>query len=264
MTDALRLPPDLPPNLPDDQLPRVLGEALTGLYTGEPRLPVRAGGRTAGLAALHAWTGEGYAGRNFLSGNVSRLSMYLRHGMLGLREVAAHARAVMRGRERDEFLRQLTWAEFYRLVLRQEGARVLGNLEDPKYPARWTDTLPDDVREARTGLPCADAWVTHLIRDGWLHNHERLWFAAYLVHWRGVDWRAGYALFREHLLDGDIANNALSWQWVASTFSNKPYFMNQENIDRFSGGQWCRTCRAACPFRASYGELETQLFGTQP
>ncbi len=117
------------------------------------------------------------------------------------------------------------------------------------------------MRRAETGLPCADAWVTHLVMDGWLHNHERLWFAAYLVHWRGVDWRAGYAFFREHLLDGDIANNALSWQWVASTFSNKPYFMNQENIEKYSAGLWCRTCRVHCPFRADYATLETRLFG---
>ncbi|GGJ88377.1 FAD-binding domain-containing protein [Deinococcus aquiradiocola] len=251
----------LPADLPDDRLPDVLGKALAGLYTGPARLPARPGGRTEALAALHAWTGAGYANRNFLHGNVSRLSMYLRHGMLGLREVAAHARSVMRGRERDEFLRQLAWAEFYRLVLRQEGARVLGNLEDPKYPARWTPDLPDDVRTGATGLPCVDAWLRHLMRDGWMHNHERLWFAAYLVHWRGVHWRAGYALFREHLLDGDIANNALSWQWVASTFSNKPYFMNRDNIDRYSSGRWCGTCTAECPFRAPYETLEGQLFG---
>ncbi|MDR6220542.1 FAD-binding domain-containing protein [Deinococcus soli (ex Cha et al. 2016)] len=257
-------PADVPLDLPDAQLPGVLGAALAGLYTGEPRLPARPGGRAAGLAALHAWTGAGYRERNHLSGNVSRLSMYLRHGMLGIREVAAHARHVLRGRERDEFLRQLTWGEFFRLVLRQEGARVLDNLEEPKYPARWTAALPDDIRTARTDLPCVDAWVTHLTRDGWLHNHERLWFAAYLIHWRGVHWRAGYAFFREHLLDGDIASNALSWQWVASTFSGKPYFMNQENVERFSGGRWCRTCTANCPFRGSYEELEARLFSGRP
>ncbi|WP_161884010.1 hypothetical protein [Deinococcus alpinitundrae] len=142
MSDAQQIPADLP----DEQLPARLGAALAGLYTGEPRLPTRTGGRTAGLAALHAWTGTGYTNRNFLTGNVSRLSMYLRHGMLGLREVAAHAQTVLRGRERDEFLRQLTWAEFYRLVLRQEGARARGWLTG--YPRRGLSFVSNRTQAA--------------------------------------------------------------------------------------------------------------------
>jgi deoxyribodipyrimidine photo-lyase len=40
-----------------------------------------------------------------------------------------------------------------------------------------------------------------------------------------------------HLLDGDLASNALSWQWCAGTFSNKLYYANQENINRYTGSQ---------------------------
>lgn len=36
-----------------------------------------------------------------------------------------------------------------------------------------------------------------------------------------------------NLLDGDLASNHLSWQWVAGTFSNKKYYANQENINRY-------------------------------
>ena len=251
----------LPPDLPDEAIPEVLGRALSGLYSGPARLPARPGGRVAALAALKGYSGKDYIGRNELRGHVSRLSMYLRHGMLGMAELAEYARGRMRGRDLSEFLRQLTWREFFLRVLAQEGGRVLDNLEPPKYRADWTDALPDDVRGARTGLPCADAWIDHLIQDGWMHNHERLWFAAYLVHWRRIHWRAGYRFFREHLLDGDIASNALSWQWVASTFSAKPYFMNQQNIEKYSAGRWCSGCTARCPFVGEYEVLERQLFG---
>ena len=251
----------IPTDLTDQQLPSVLAQALAGLYSGEARLPQRPGGRVAALAALNAFTGKDYAARNHLLSPVSKLSMYLRHGMLSPREVADWVRPRTRRTDREEFLRQLSWREFFWLVLRQRGAAVLSNLEEPKYRANWSPDLPDDVRGARTGLPCADAWITHLIRDGDLHNHERMWFAAYLVHWRRVDWRAGYAFFREHLLDGDLASNALSWQWVASTFSGKPYIMNQENIAKYSGGRWCDGCRADCPFMGSYDSLQEKLFG---
>jgi deoxyribodipyrimidine photolyase len=37
-----------------------------------------------------------------------------------------------------------------------------------------------------------------------------------------------------HLLDGDPASNNLSWQWVASTFSGKPYLFNRENLERYT------------------------------
>jgi deoxyribodipyrimidine photo-lyase len=244
-----------------EEMTAYLAEQLEGLYSTAPIPNDTVGGRHVALEALRKYTFAGYGRRNFVDANISRLSPYLRHGMLSILEVADHARQTVRGRERDEFLKQLSWREFFGLVLEQEGEAVFENLEPPKYPVRWTAELPDDIREARTGLPCVDAWVSDLIGDGYMTNHERLWFAAYVTHFRKVDWKAGFRFFREHLLDGDIASNGLSWQWVASTFSNKPYFMNQENIAKYSNDRWCRTCRADCPFRKSYEQLEVDLFG---
>ena len=238
-----------------------LKEKLEGLYSTEPSPNEMIGGRKAALEALKKYTFAGYGRRNFVDANTSRLSAYLRHGMLSILEVADHARKNARGRERDEFLKQLSWREFFGLVLEQEGAGALENLEAPKYAVRWKSEMPDDILEAKTGLPCADAWTTNLIENGFLSNHERLWFAAYVTHFRRIDWRAGYRFFREHLLDGDIASNALSWQWVASTFAHKPYFMNQENIQKYSSDVWCKRCKADCPFRKPYDQLEQELFG---
>ena len=36
-----------------------------------------------------------------------------------------------------------------------------------------------------------------------------------------------------HLLDADWASNALSWQWVAGSNSNKKYIANQENVNKY-------------------------------
>jgi deoxyribodipyrimidine photo-lyase len=47
---------------------------------------------------------------------------------------------------------------------------------------------------------------------------------------------------------------------VASTFSAKPYIFNKENLARYSGERYCRGCRCACPFDASYEQLQAQLF----
>jgi deoxyribodipyrimidine photo-lyase len=37
-----------------------------------------------------------------------------------------------------------------------------------------------------------------------------------------------------HLLDGDWASNACSWQWVAGANSSKKYFANQENVNKYT------------------------------
>jgi deoxyribodipyrimidine photo-lyase len=55
------------------------------------------------------------------------------------------------------------------------------------------------------------------LREGWLHNRARLIVASFLTKHLYVDWRLGAAHFLEHLVDGDIANNQLNWQWVAGT-----------------------------------------------
>jgi deoxyribodipyrimidine photo-lyase len=64
------------------------------------------------------------------------------------------------------------------------------------------------------------------------------------------------------LLDGDPASNNMSWQWVASTFSHKPYFFNRENLERYTKGVYCRQCPlyGKCDFEGSYEELEARLF----
>jgi deoxyribodipyrimidine photo-lyase len=66
-----------------------------------------------------------------------------------------------------------------------------------------------------------------LYATGYLHNHARLWLASYLVHLRKVHWRVGADWMYSHLLDGDMASNYLSWQWVSSTGSNKALFVQR-------------------------------------
>ena len=130
-------------------------------------------------------------------------------------------------------------------------------------PRSYAATLPADLGAGRTGLACMDGFIAELHATGWLHNHARLWLAAYLVHWRRIRWQVGAAWFLRHLLDGDPASNNLSWQWVASSFSHKPYIFNRANLERYSGGRYCASCAlaaAGCPFEASYEELQARLF----
>jgi deoxyribodipyrimidine photo-lyase len=99
---------------------------------------------------------------------------------------------------------------------------------------KYSPDFPADIAEARTGIPVIDGAVRELYATGYLHNHARMWLASYVVHMRKVHWRAGADWMIAHLLDGDFGSNHLSWQWVAGTFSGKPYLFNAENVLRYA------------------------------
>jgi deoxyribodipyrimidine photo-lyase len=87
-----------------------------------------------------------------------------------------------------------------------------------------------------------------------------MYLAAYVVHFRKVKWQAGARWFMTHLLDADIASNNLSWQWVASTFSHKPYIFNLDNVDKYCGRLVNCTIEANPELAGSYEALTQRLF----
>lgn len=222
--------------------------------------PLR-GGRAAALARLQAARLDRYeATRNYLDGDVTRLSPYLRHGVLSLAELRDDA---LDRQAPEKFLNELAWRDYWQRLYAELGDGIWQDREPYKTgwrPDDYADELPDDIRHGRTGT-CLDIFCRELIAEGYLHNHARMWLAAYVVHWRRVKWQAGARWFLEHLLDGDPASNNLSWQWVASTFSHKPYIMNADNIRRFAGRRYPELLRGRLdPFEGSYEALAARLF----
>ena len=218
-----------------------------------------AGGRREALKHLERLDAIRYAGnRNFLNGSMSHLSPYLRHGCIGIKEVYEFVMNRF-GADAQRFITQLAWRDFWQHVWAKHGDAILSDMEPAKVKLRQ-EHLPDDIKTARTGLPCMDGIIRDLLDDGYVHNHARMWFASYAIHWRGIDWREAADWFEAHLLDGDLAANHLSWQWIASTFSNKPYYFNKENLGRYTGEKYCAECQAICPFNDSYEALKTKLF----
>jgi deoxyribodipyrimidine photo-lyase len=230
-------------------------------------MSVMRGGRRAAEAALVSIDPVGYArSRNFLNGAVSRLSPYLRHGVLTLAEVRDYALSRVRtADDAEKFINELGWRDYWQRLYAVLGDGIWKDREAYKtgFAAEsYANELPPELVEGRTGLACMDGFAKELRETGYLHNHARMWMAAYVVHWLRVRWQAGARWFLEHLLDGDPASNNLSWQWVASTFSNKPYYFNRENLERYTGGSYCEGCslHAACPLEGSYEDLEVRLF----
>ena len=224
------------------------------------------GGRAAAVLRLAAIEPERYGRtRNHLDGAVTRLSPYLRHGVVSLAEVWRHARSLVSDPRHTaaKFASELAWRDYWQRLYEQWGQGVWQDREDYKTGLRADDYAPDlppAITQGRTGLACMDSFSEELRQTGYLHDHSRMRMAAYIVHCRRVSWQAGARWFLTHLLDGDPASNNLSWQWVASTFSQKPYFFNRDNLEKYTAGRYCRQCRAVCPFEGPYEELAQSLF----
>ena len=177
--------------------------------------------------------------RNHLDGAVTGLSPYLTHGLVTLHEVLAGVLERQPLEVQHKLVYELGWREFFRHAWQHAGNGIFSSLHaGPRPEAAYLPELPVEIREARTGVPVVDEAVRTLYATGTLHNHARMWLASYVVHVRGVHWRAGADWLVAHLLDGDLASNHLSWQWVAGTGSHKPYLFNAENVARYAPPRW--------------------------
>jgi len=176
--------------------------------------------------------------RNHLSGAVTRLSPYITHGYASLPEVVSRIKAHTPLTPNDKLYFEFAWREFYQHVWHHVGEGVLQDLRPALPGIHYAPALPEDIRTGATGLAVIDQAVRTLYATGYLHNHARMWLASYLIHFRKVHWRAGADWLYGHLLDGDLASNHLSWQWVAGTFSVKPYLFNADNVAKFAPPEW--------------------------
>jgi len=201
--------------------------------------------------------------RNHLDGAVTQLSPYIRHGVMQLTDVRDQALEISNAKESEKFIQQLAWREYWQRLYKEFPERIWHNVEDYKTgfsPSDYADELPEDISSGKTGVACIDGFIKDLLSSGYLHNHARLYLAGYICHWRRVKWQAGAQWFLSHLLDGDPASNNLSWQWVASTFSHKPYYYNLENVAKFSGDDVDTREENNLPLAGSYEDLYERLF----
>jgi len=198
------------------------------------------------------------ATRNSLSGAVSYLSPYFTHGFLSLHEAVQSIRSRTRLSPEDKLFAEFGWRAFFHHVWSHQGEAIFQDLRPALPGVRYASELTPDIREGRTGLPVIDQAVATLYSTGYLHNHARMWLASYIIHLRHIHWTAGADWLYGHLLDGDLASNHLSWQWVASTFSTKPYLFNADNVAKYAPRVW--NCKGT-PLDTSYESLDDMARG---
>ncbi len=196
-------------------------------------------GESGAVAMLARFLDEGLAGypenrdRPDLPGT-SRLSPHLHFGEISPRQVwhAVRARTlsdasreVERGGE--AFLRQLGWREFAHHLLHHFPATPRAPLrgEYAAFPWREDGRGLSAWRRGETGYPIVDAGMRELRETGWINNRVRMIVASFLVKDLLLPWQEGAGWFLDTLLDADLANNTLGWQWVAGCGADAaPFF----------------------------------------
>lgn len=200
---------------------------LSTLHNGACSPNLAKGGETEARSQLTGWLRglvDQYDTQHdaLAADETSRLSPYLHFGCLSPVEVRhrveRHARSAANGGAgAEDFVRQLAWRDFHHQVL---AARPAAASQDYRTQHDHWLTDADAVaawRAGMTGYPIVDAGMRQLRDEGWMHNRARLITASFLAKTLYVDWRVGARHFMAWLVDGDVANNQLNWQWVAGT-----------------------------------------------
>jgi len=217
-----------------------LCEPQASASAGSPR-----GGQSAADAALQAYDVAGYARRR---NNVwppgtrgaSRLSPYIRHGLLTLREVWDH---VAGGPQSDvtKFRDELLWQEYARHLYARLGTASRHSFRFA-VEERTADTDPAPMGNPwSSSAKCLDSSWSELVSSGWLTNQTRMWLASQWSVREGQGWRDGEDLMYRHLVDGSRAANRLGWQWTVGALTGKAYGFSRWQVEKRAPGL-CATC----------------------
>ncbi|WP_427889019.1 cryptochrome/photolyase family protein [Kribbella sp. GL6] len=138
-----------------------------------------------------------------------------------------HPRTMLAGLESEAYRRELAWREFCADLLARYPRAAWKPLRPEFEKMRYDEPGAgyEAWRSGRTGFPFVDAGMRQLAATGFMHNRVRMVVASFLVKDLHVHWKYGARWFMRSLTDGDLASNALNWQWVAGCGADAaPYF----------------------------------------
>ncbi len=197
------------------------------LCSGTPSPKLTVGGETTARRVVKAWLAgpvDDYHDQhdNLAADATSRLSPYLHFGCISPGELAYRSNSSTEGA--TAFVRQLAWRDFYAQLLAARPDTAWHDYRSKEGGWRESPDMFEAWRQGRTGYPIVDAGMRQLAAEGWMHNRARLITGSFLTKTLQLDWRLGARHFMSLLMDGDIANNQLNWQWVAGTGTDtRPY-----------------------------------------
>ena len=171
--------------------------------------------------------------RNFIDGSVTYLSPYISRGVISTKQILSSI--LERGyapKSVEKFIQELAWRDYWQQIWIAKGKRINQDLKREQQPISNTK-ISKAIAEGCTGIFAIDQAIGDFYKTGYLHNHLRMYIASLACNTAQSRWNHPAKWMYYHLLDADWASNALSWQWVAGANSNKKYYANQENINKY-------------------------------
>ena len=148
--------------------------------------------------------------------SVSRLSPYLRHGLLSPRTLYwAIEEAAYTKEQKKTFGRRLLWRDLAYFQLSTFPEMASKSIRTHYDFQQWAEPEQSYVyawQRGQTGYPMVDAAMRELYATGWMHQSMRMVVASFLVEFMGIDWRYGFQWFHDTLVDADVAINSMMWQ----------------------------------------------------
>ncbi|WP_226064551.1 FAD-binding domain-containing protein [Kaistella polysaccharea] len=174
--------------------------------------------------------------RNFGDGAVTKLSPYISRGVISTREVFNHLKTLdLNWLQVERLVQELAWRDFFQNVWKEKGDQIFSNLKQRQENVE-NHEIPTAILKGKTGIQILDDAVKTLYETSYLHNHLRMYLATVCCNIAHCHWSEPAKWLYSNLLDGDLASNHLSWQWIAGSFSTKKYFANQDNLNKYFGG----------------------------
>lgn len=191
--------------------------------------------------------------RNFVNGWVSKLSPYITHGVITIEEIVRLSLERYTIDEAEMRYKELLRREYFTQVHYRNGDAIVQDMEEDKTKIPKQTLLPAEIVHKTFSSDRVNQCIAQLETTGYLHNHQRMRLASYMTHRQKLDWKKCADWTYYYFLDGELGSNHLSRQRVQSTFSHKPYYMNEENLQRY--GKYTDAV-----YRGSYEDVEKQIF----
>ncbi len=179
--------------------------------------------------------------RNYIDGAVTKLSPYISRGVISTRQIAQSVlRRAYKPCQVESFLKELAWRDYFQQVWIALGDGIDSDIRQPQQKVN-NHAMPQNLAIANTGIRAIDDGIRHLFATGYIHNHLRMYVASIACNVGQSHWLQPARWMYYYLLDADWASNALSWQWVAGSFSSKKYVANQDNINKYCNSSQRKT-----------------------
>ena len=183
----------------------------------------------------------------------------------------------------EKWNQELAWREYFHRVWQSLGDDIFSSIRQDQSNVKHTSGIPisfanlssynkkeeleeenknknleknkeseNNIELSSTGIKSLDRNIEKLIETGYMHNHARMWTSMLATNIAGYAWSDCSRWMYYHLIDGDLASNTLSWQWICSTFSAKQYVANQENINKYDRDNAQRKTYLDCEYEDLY------------